>query len=826
MKKLNRLFFPVLILISVLLSYSESTSAALYRISGIVYDEHQQPLPYVTIFIEGTTNGTTSNAEGAYFLELNPGEYSVIYRMIGYKQVKERIQIVSGPVVKNIHLQAESYQLKEIKIKADAEDPAYAIIRKAQKKRNYYDDQVSAYQCQAYVKSTQKLLSYPKKFLGQDVQVEEFMDSTTKIFYLSESVSNLSIKRPEKIREEMVSSKVSGNPRTYSFNQASDLMVSFYKNLVEIENLAPRGFVSPISANALFYYNYKLEGTFVENNQLINKINVIPKRKSDPVFTGDIYIEEDSWRIHSADLFITKNQQIQFVDTFRIRQNYVAVNTEVWMPFSTEYDFEFRALGFHGTGSVLGVYSKYNISPDYPDGFFSGQIMKVEKEANKKDSSYWESVRPVPLTKTEETDYHRKDSTRIVYESKPYRDSIDKVDNKFKFGNLIGGYSHEQSYFHRSYEFSSLPEAIQFNTVEGWVGQLSVNYKKGFGDEDRREYSIRPEVRYGFSNHHWNGNVEATYRYNMFRLSTVSGSVGTDVVQFNSGKPITPFINSIYSLAARKNFLKVYEQQFIRASHRFEIVNGLSNSIQLEYANRLPLQNTTDYSIYNGSRREYTSNDPLFPASDSLRFEKNQSFIAELGFRIRFGQKYVERPEGKFIIGSKYPALRINYKKGIPLMGSDVDFDFVSIGIEDEMRLGLLGKLKYQVIGGDFLTKGKLYFMDYRHFLGNKTFLSGFGLNEFRNLDYYTYSTTETSLEAHGELNMGGFILNKIPLVRKLKLTEVAGIHYLNTNVLKNYFELSFGIEKFGSFRAEMFTSIAQGHRGNIGFLFGIKRNI
>ena len=303
--------------------------AATRRLSGMIRDEHKQPLPYVTIYVEGTTKGTTSNIEGEYFLDLDPGEYQIIFRLIGYKQVKEPISIGVNSVIKDVQLIPESYQLKEVSIKADAEDPAYAIIRNAQKKRKFFLDQVESFQSNAYVKSTQKLLSYPKKVLGQDVQIEEFVDTATKIFYLSESVSKLSFKRPEKIKEEMISSKVSGNPRSYSFNQAADLMLSFYENLVEINGLTPRGIVSPISGNALFYYNYKLEGTYLENDQLVNKIKVIPKRKNDPVFTGDIYIVEDSWRIHSADLFITKNQQIEFIDTFRIRQNFVSVTPEL-----------------------------------------------------------------------------------------------------------------------------------------------------------------------------------------------------------------------------------------------------------------------------------------------------------------------------------------------------------------------------------------------------------------------------------------------------------------------------------------------------------------
>src|SRR4029079_6273565 len=110
----------------------------------------------------------------------------------------------------------------------------------------------------------------------------------TRIFYLSESVSELFFRKPARTKEIMISSRVSGDPRTYSFNQSADLLISFYENLLKLGNLTPRGIVSPIGSNALFYYHYRLEGTFVENGVTVNKIQVIPRRKNDPVFTGHI----------------------------------------------------------------------------------------------------------------------------------------------------------------------------------------------------------------------------------------------------------------------------------------------------------------------------------------------------------------------------------------------------------------------------------------------------------------------------------------------------------------------------------------------------------
>ncbi len=800
-----------------------SITAVAASISGKISDEKNQPLPFVNVYIKGTTIGTTANVDGNYSLELNPGEYNLVFRLIGYKQREEKVSVLSNGVRLDIQLAPEAYQLNEVKINANAEDPSYEIIRHAQKKRKYYLKQVESYSCNVYVKSTQKLISYPKKIFGQKVDLDDVLDTATGIFYLSESVSKLNFQQPDRLREEMISSKVSGSAKTYSFNQASDFLLSFYESLVRLDGIVPRGIVSPVAPSAMLFYNYHLEGTFIENGETVNKIKVTPKRKSDPVFTGDIYILDDSWRIHSVDLFITKDQQMEFLDTFRVHQSFVPVEKDAWMPFSGQYNYEFSFFGFHGRGTVLGINSDYNVHPQFTKDFFSGEIMKVNTDANKKDSSYWNQTRLVPLTGEESRDYVKRDSTHELHESKAYRDSVDRKNNKFSIDNIITGYSFENSFAHWRWSYSSLISGIEFNSVEGLNGSLTIDYNKRYGEGDLREKNLSLSLRDGLSNHHFNGNVSYSFRYDPGDRASYKITAGTDVNQFNNQKPVTEFINSLYSLLAEKNFMKIYEKRFFQIHHQSEILNGLRLGVTAEYAQRLPLVNTTSYSFINVKDRSYTSNDPLNPAADNYHFLKNNALQLDVNLRIRFRQEYISRPEGKFLTGTKYPTLRINYRKGIDALNSDVNYDFLKIGVEDKIRFGLFGSLNYEAGYGNFLSAKKLYFMDANHFNGNQTFISGFRLTDFKLLNYYLYSTTDPFYEAHAEHNFGGFILNKIPLIRKLKLNEIAGFHFLHTELLKNYYELSFGIEKLDVLRVDFVTSFADGKKAHAGFVFGIK---
>ncbi len=810
------------LLLPFLLIFSLWASAT--NINGKVTDENNKPLPFVAVYLKGTSTGTTTNSEGFFSFNISPGDYILEFRYISYKMYSENISVKNETIMINAQLFSEAIQSKEVVVYANAEDLAYAIIRKAQKKRKHYLHEVHSYSCDAYTKMVQRITEYPKKLFGQTVDLADILDTTTKIVYLSESVSKLSFMQPHKIKEEMISSKVSGSSRAFSFNAAQSLLFNFYENLLEIGLISKRGFVSPISATAMLYYNYHYEGSFNENGETVNKIKVIPKRKSDPVFSGYLYIIDVSWRIHSVDLMLTKKSQLEFVDTLKFHEVYLPVKKDVWLPFNSSFTFVFGFLGFKGNGTFLGINSNYTIDPDLPKGYFDNEVFKIDKGANKKDSSYWKTERPVPLTSQENRDYVKRDSTTLIHESKGYMDSVDRKKNKFSFSSIYSGYAYSNSYEHRHYSFSSPLGGIQFNTAEGFNLSLNLKYEMLPGDDDLKTFSLSPEFRYGFSNHHFNEKLVLHKLYNPLKHASYTISGGSDVVQFNNNAPISEFINSLYSLLAKENYMKIYEKRFINIHHSVEVINGFILNTEAEYADRLPLVNTTSLSWDNMSNRAYTSNDPANPSTDQFHFQRNETLTFSANAIIHFDQAYVTSPNGKFNLRSKYPTLIFNYRKGFKdIAGSAVDYDFASTGIRQEVGFGLFGRLRYVISYGGFINKNEVPFMDEKQFNGNQTFISSFEFNKFNLLPYYTYTTTDPYLEAHAEHNFQGFFLNKIPLIRKLKLSEVVSVHYLHTSILDKYIEGAVGIEKLNLIRIDFATAFSDGKRVKTGFLLGLK---
>lgn len=788
------------------------------QISGRTLDTKGEVIPFATIHIKGTTKGTTSNGEGNYFLKLPAGEHVIIAQHIGYQKIEKAVS-VSGDVSLDFEFKPEVLKLREVVVSSDAEDPAYRVIREAQKKRKYHRDEVNAYACDVYIKGLQRLDTFPDKILGIKLTLD------TGIVYLSESISELKYMQPNNINERMISSKVSGNNRAFSWNQASDMLINMYDNQFMLEGLSERAFVSPIANNAMLFYDYELMGVIQEDDLLINKIKLHPKRKNDPVFDGHIYIIEDQWRIYSVDALLTKSRGIEFVDSLTLSQSFAKATDDIWMPFSQRFGFQFNVFKIKGSGYFNAVYSDYKVEPknqgakggqtDAPPPLFSktdfsNEIMFVEEGSNEKDSAYWDSVRPIPLSQTEVIDYHTKDSIRVVKESKSYMDSVDTERNKLSVGKLLlSGYTVHRSYDGRRFSFPTILSSFQYNTVEGAVTDLGFRYSR---TQDRRlKYSISPSIRYGFSNEKLHAKTTFWYRTLDHKFTSFAGGAGRYVSQLNESNPVDEFSNTVSALFFAWSPIKLFEKGFVYGEFRQELVNGLFFIGRVEYANRSTLQNTASFTWADSVR--FDSNTPTNAEILDTSFPLHQALTLNLRMRVRFNQKYQTRPDRKITYKPKTPDLWIRYEKGFNALGSDVSYDQIEISANDDMSFGLVGQSQWNVAVGGFLNNSKMSFVDFKHFNGNTLFYSRIdGLRQFQLLDNYQFSTRKSYVEAHYEHHFNEFILNKIPLVRNLNWQTVASAHYLRTDAAGDYFEVGVGIEHIFKFmRIDYFRAFSNG---------------
>jgi hypothetical protein len=824
--KKNKLYHMKTKLLSTLALLCAFVSFA--QIKGNVTDDKNQPLPFVNIYLENTYTGTTSNEDGNYELYIAEAKsHTVVFQFLGYKTIKKTVDIQSFPFTLDAVLIEEEVSLDEVVINSE-ENPANIIIRAAIAIRKENLEKINSYKADFYSRGLIRIKDAPKKILGEDIEIDGLDSTRSGVIYLSETVSKLEFLRPNKLKEKILASKVSGDSKGFSFNNAIDVEFDLYENTIELGNQI----ISPIANNAFGYYRYKLEGVFYDDRgNLINKIKATPRRKNDPVFEGFIYIVEDQWTIYAAELDILGTQaKLPAVDKITITQNYsFSENDKIWAKISQNIDFKYGLFGIKGDGRFTAVFSNYEFNPGLTRKDFSREIVSFADEANKKDSTFWKMTRPVPLTTEEITDYIKKDSIQIIKDSKVYKDSVDTEKNKFKLGDIIGGYTYSNTHENWRAGITSPIEAISFNTVQGWNANVGAFYTKGYNDYERF-LSIGGNLNYGFSDDRLRGTLYARYKFNNKSKPYLTLSGGVTTQQFNSSAPISKIINTSFSLFSENNFMKIYENSYVQASYSNELFNGFRLNTSLSYQRRQALFNTTDQAWYPQDDRQYTSNNPVDEDAFGIAPFKTHNIVKfGLDARINFAQDYLSYPDGKYNIQSgKYPTLRVGYVKGFSSTVDDYNFDQAKIRVSQGLNIADKGRFDYNIKAGKFFNGDDIAFVDYQHFNGNQTQIgSGSYLDVFNNLPYYAASTNDSYLEMHAEHDFNGFLLGKVPVLKKLNFNLVIGAHALATPENKPYQEYTIGLDnigwgKFRFLRIDYLRSYQSGFQSDA-ILFGLK---
>ena len=781
------------------------------QISGVVLDENGEGLPFAAVYVQNSTKGVTANAEGAFRLPLEPGTYDIVFHYIGYEQAVEKIKVPPGGVQYTIRLVPSVLEISEVII--TGEDPAMGIMRSAISRREYNKKRITDYSCDVYIKGFHKMLDAPKKILGQDIgNMGGILDSArTGVLYLSESVSKLYVQTdPAKKKEVMISSKVSGDDNGFNVNRATLMDFNLYDERIEIE----REILSPLADNAFNYYAFRLDGSFVnQDGYKIYKIAVLPKRPADPSFSGHLYVVDNWYNLAGVDLYLSGSSIKQpILDTLQITQEFVSVERpDKWCLLSQVTGFRFGILGFKIKGSFNSVFSNYNISPIFDQGLFNREEFRIDQTAGEKDSLYWSVIRPVPLTSEEQRDYVVKDSLRQIWESKEYLDSIDRKDNKFKPLDLIMGYSWENSYKKIRLEWPAAFRWVQFNTVQGWLVNIEPTYRKFDGERRSRYWRAKGNLNYGFEEQKLRGGLQLERQFESIHYTHWGVSGGQQLFQLDGNAPVGPLINSLYSLIEGQNFMKLYEKAYFGTDFSRILAPGVGINAGLEYQKRSPVLNHSDFTWYKGEPR-FTANSP-FPGDSTNNpwFTSSQALMLEVGANFRFGVTYSSYPNFRSYSDSKWPTISVRFRQAIPIGEGGPNYLFGQL--QAGMRAwtwGLIGYSNWSVSTGGFLYKKQAQFMDAYHPLANQTlfYQPRMATQSFMMMPYYTYSSYQPFVEVHWQHHFQGFLLDKVPGLRKLNWKEVLTVNAFysekkamsiaDSSQAKPWLELGFGFENIG----------------------------
>ena len=862
---MKKYFFLIL---CVLLSSSMFASG----LEGHIYNEAGEPLIGATIFVQSTGQGAVTNADGYYLILLPSGEQTVVFQFLGYEAISKNIKIPSDKRLKlDITLREQTYSLPTLEIKGSDKELANAIMRKAIAKADYHRQQVDKYTTTVYIKGAGRLKKSPR--LLRKIIEKEGVDSTRA--FTSESVSEITYERPYKYHQKVISIYEKGESNGTS--PARFIEASFYNNKVAGD------MVSPLAKNAFAYYKFNLEGYFLDRNYGVNKIKVTPRSRGEKVFEGYIYILEDYWSIHSLDL-TTYLSGIKI----NINQIFQVVDKEIWMPVTQKYtiDGKFFGFGFEYIYNAISNDYKIEINPDLDASFDvvdnKGELItltpqaKVDKEsstldqlntnkeltrkdlrkimrkyekeerkarkekkdivyeesieidslAGKKDSTYWERIRPIPLTKYEEKGYRISDSLAVVDKKKKEKEALtgkkDKPKKSIGFFDFLTG-TYAKIGKHSAFFTKGIHKGFSFDPVEGYSLRETFSFSH-LANNRRKILSVTPRYAFARKELFVKGGLELKVKKANKTANNVHLEGGNYIFQYNEEGAILPILNAWENLISERNYIRLFQKKYAKATYHINSEKW-DFSTSFEWANRSILHNITTQTFWNRENRDYASNIPINNEAILPTQGQQKAAIFTLSVEGQPWLKYFIKNGKKHMIEGSSPTIGVRYKKGINgFLDSEVNYDFAEVWAKKTFDVRAGTSLWLNVNAGMFFNNKSLGFMDFKHFEGNRLLITDLDpVNSFRLLDYYQYSTKDKYLTIKTQYQFRKFLVSQIPDVWLLGIKENVFVNSLMTPGGNNYWEVGYGIENiFHLFRVEFVASFDGAKYKEWGVLIGV----
>ncbi|MBU1718556.1 MAG: DUF5686 and carboxypeptidase regulatory-like domain-containing protein, partial [Bacteroidetes bacterium] len=423
---------------------------------GYVYSSDNTPIPYANVYVKYTTLGTTTDENGRYHLKLDEGDYEIVVGMMGFQEKSFTVILKKKQEIKNIWLEASSIDLTEIEVKAKRRDPAYEIIKSAIDARKDNQKQAHSLKCNIYAKAKEVVSEKEQKRrqkLEEQAEVEKTQtdpdlipedpaakqlaeDKKKKAEEIRKAFSinmlEMQLERhyqyPDKIKDIRNAYKRHGSLEGLFLPEPGKEAFDFYDALLNIPALNEVPMISPLNPASVISYKFKLENSYYENGKKIFHILFSPRKKGNATFEGSIDIVDSTFAIRKIDISMNKGALL-FYDNFRLLQEYQLYNDTIWMVSHQEYDYFTSAGKRNFQGNTTVDYSDYQLNVEFPKRYFNMEVSVTTEEAYKRDSTYWDKIRPQPLSLEEQRSTFIRDSIASLTTRKEYLDSIDAAYN-------------------------------------------------------------------------------------------------------------------------------------------------------------------------------------------------------------------------------------------------------------------------------------------------------------------------------------------------------------------------------------------------------------
>lgn len=769
-------------------------------ITGYVMDENNQPIPYVKVYAKNFTNvGSITNHDGLYSFACEIGTYEVIYRCVGFDDLTVQVTVDNQfePTVQNVFLKQSNNELNTIEIKDKKKNVGWQIAQNVIQHKDKMLQQFDGYSCEIYIKGVETFdrKEKEKKQAEETEPSDIFEEQKEEIRKKIEGDDRLNIveinltkhfQQPNKIKEIRTGYDKVGRPDQIYFQSTTSGDFNFYESLIRKDDLHLTPIVSPLHPAGILSYKYKLtEINTNEDNDTVYTVEISPRSVGTSTMEGKLYILKNEWVLVKVDVAMHKGNLKKY-DDFRIVQEFEK-NDSLWLMKKQLFEYKTK----YGKETVEGitqvVYSDYKINPNFPPKYFSNEVGITTKEAYERDTTYWGKIRPIPLTKEEQRKKFVQDSLKAIYTSESYLDSVDAEFNKITALKVLWfGIEHRDRKKKEQWYLSSVVDVVEPFAIGGIRFGPGLSYFKKWKNE--QWVDVDGDITIGFNNADFRGSSRIYHRYNPKKFATYS-------VWFNKGASFINSYDAWFKLLTRNN---IYQNTQGGIWHRFEIVNGLflATGARLEYRSPFSL----DYKFVTWLDEELDNVPPI-------QFNPYTAFRTNISLSYTPAQKYMSEPYRKVILGSRWPTFTFYWEKGWDgPFESIVDFDYISLGIEQRLQIGTIGESNYRIRTGTYVNQDSILHIDRKFFRQSDQdaifrYLFSQPLYSFQNLDS-SYETQKFYIEAHYIHHFNGALINKIPFMKRTGIKAILGGGFIYLPEHNDYFytELFFGAERIFKF--------------------------
>ncbi len=738
------------------------------NIKGYVVDSlEQQALEFVNVLDINSGKGTITNSEGYFELNVDlPAELR--FSFLGFKPKIVNVTDLAVAQDLNVELSSSTLMFEEVVLSGEKSNIGRDIVKKVieNKKFRITDESFSReiYQqtvMNRFYKASEKD-SIPNDSLGI-VYLNEKASTDYRDGKKSKRVINAEIKQTGDNQLKRVAPMVNGrdfrggsqfvsyNPIEY-FITPEDFEIDLYDNQINNNAISDRPITSPIANGALLNYRYKLKEMDITANDTLFTIAVEPIYKGAPLWSGNLYISSTEYKLMRAELEIDPG-----INGFRNLALDINYNDIEGNHMPTEKKLGYEAKIGLNKYFVKIVYrtSDYDLNPTYKANFFSAEKVKYTEGALKTDKDLMLKYRGVALEKDLKIFFSEQDSIYNELNSPEYLRKQDSIFNKITWRKIaFEGFGYRNRAKGYTLTFDGLAGFIQPLGVDGFRIAPSGGIEKEFLNED--EIDIGYRINYGLQNNDLKGRINVGYTFLPRKFSRISVGVG-DIFD------VVTFFQSLDNLISRNNFIR---NRFYTVGYSQELINGLYLNTELSFSNKesiIGLEVNPISAILFGNQET------------AIDFQQYKIFQFKGDLIYRFGQQFVTRGRKKIVLPNDNPVLTLSYRKGIPtILGSEVNFDYIELKLNQKLPSTKIGSANWQVRGGSFVNQKNLRQLEHNFFRGSTPFIFINPLNDLQQLGE-TRSTPGTYLQASIIHHFDGFFLDKIPLINKLQMEVLAG---------------------------------------------------